>query len=84
MTQERVLLEALKPWLANGRCRTCDCLQAALAHLELDGDEELRAFIAPHRVPPDQMHGCVGCDPCPPAATWSLLLREFEDGDDDG
>ena len=74
MSAGKELFEQLKPWLKKKQCRTCDCTQGALVELELSGDEELKRLVAPHRVPTNEVHGCLGCDPCPPGAAWAFLI----------
>jgi hypothetical protein len=73
---QNVLLERLRPWLSEERCRTCDCFQGALVQLELDGGESAKRLVEAHRVPSEQMHACLGCDPCLPAEAWVKYIRE--------
>jgi len=68
------LFSQLGPWLDKERCRTCDCLQGALAQIEIDGDDELREKAARHVMTKDEMHPCLGCKPCPPAEYWVQYL----------
>lgn len=75
MRADRKLFDALKPWLAQERCRTCDCTQAALAQLQLDGSAAVQRLAARHRLPPSDIHPCMGCDPCPPAEAWTEFAR---------
>lgn len=56
-------------------CRTCDCYQGLVTQLELDGGPAAAAMAAGLKVPADQMHGCLGCDPCPPGDAFSAYLR---------
>lgn len=56
-------------------CRTCDCFQGYLVQLELDACEDVADITGPLRVPREEMHGCLGCDPCPPGSHYSDYLR---------
>jgi hypothetical protein len=47
-------------------CRTCDCFQGFLTQLELDATEDVSDILEPLKVDREQMHGCLGCDPCVP------------------
>jgi hypothetical protein len=56
-------------------CKSCDCLQGFLAQLQIDlGDTGLEV-ARPFMVPRQEMHGCLGCDPCPPGEAFSAYLR---------
>ncbi len=72
---QKTLWEKLGPWLKEARCRSCDCLQGALVQMELDGGERVGALVAEHKVPSEQMHSCLGCDPCPPGEAWTDYVR---------
>jgi hypothetical protein len=71
----RRLLEDLERHVPRDECRSCDCLQGFLKQLELNAAEDVRDLLAPHVVPRDTMHGCLGCDPCPPGAAYADYLR---------
>jgi hypothetical protein len=45
-------------------CRTCACLQAYIAQLEMDADEDVSHLTEPLKVSRDEMHPSLGCDPC--------------------
>jgi len=69
------LLADLLPRLPREECQTCDCFQGFLTQLELDAIEDIDDLLAPHRVDRDAMHGCLGCDPCPPGSAFAEYLR---------
>jgi hypothetical protein len=62
--------------LPRKECRTCDCLQGFLTQLEIDAQEDISDITEPLKVPGKKMHGCLGCDPCPPGATFSKYIRK--------
>jgi len=72
------LFEKIKPFLDDEKCRTCDCLQGALVELSLSGDEHLKALVEPHRIMATEMHGCLGCEPCPPAEFWTEFRKRSQ------
>lgn len=74
----RDLFEKLRPWLDDDRCRTCDCLQGALTQIELDDETDTKELVSPHKVTREQMHPCLGCNPCPPAEAWAEYIRSLE------
>ena len=69
------LLAALRKAMQREECGHCDCLQGFLTQLELDAEPAAAALIEPLKVPSSQMHGCLGCDPCPPGAAFADYLR---------
>lgn len=81
---DRKLFNALKPWLARKRCRTCDCTQAALAQLELDGSQTVGRLAARYRLPASKVHPCLGCEPCPPAEAWAAFIQSLSRREQEG
>lgn len=61
--------------LPREECRSCDCLQGFLAQLQIDLGEAIADVVRPYTVPRAEMHGCLGCDPCPPGEAFSAYLR---------
>ncbi|MFH0910901.1 MAG: arsenite methyltransferase [Planctomycetota bacterium] len=64
----------LKKSVTRNECLSCDCLQGFLTQIELDFPE-LAEAIEPMKVPAGDMHGCLGCDPCPPGDLFAQYLR---------
>ena len=69
------ILRRLREVVLHEPCWTCDCLQGLLTQLELDGEEDVTELTADLKVPRDRMHGCLGCDPCPPGQVYVGYLR---------
>ena len=69
------LLAVLRKAVLRTECWPCDCLQGFLTQLELDAEPAAAALIESRKVPSAQMHGCLGCDPCPPGAAFADYLR---------
>jgi len=57
-------------------CRTCDCLLGFVTRLKLDARENTASILRPMKALKDQIHGCLGCNPCPPAEAYSNYIRE--------
>lgn len=57
--------------LPRHECRTCDCFQGFLTQLELDSGADVSDITGPWKVVRGEMHGCLGCDPCPPGAAFA-------------
>ncbi len=56
-------------------CATCECYLGFLTQLELDADQEGRQFLKEYMPPREEIHGCLGCDPCPSGILYSNYLR---------
>jgi hypothetical protein len=70
----KAYVDELEKSVSREECGSCDCLQGSLTRLELDclqaADEVGRL-----KVPRGEMHGCLGCEPCPPAALFAEYIR---------
>lgn len=71
----RDILDGLERSIARPECRTCDCLAGLVTRLELDGGAEVRELLEPWKVSREDMHGCLGCNPCPPAEVYVDYIR---------
>ena len=60
-------------------CATCECYLGFLAQMEIDGDQEARDYLSKHKPARDEIHACLGCDPCPPGILYSDYLRKRSD-----
>ena len=70
------ILKRLREGVSKEDCWTCDCLQGLLTQLELDADEDITDLTADLKITRDLMHGCLGCDPCPPGNSYANYLRK--------
>jgi hypothetical protein len=68
-------LQTLEAALTHDECRTCECMQGFVTQLSLDADENAAALIQPWLAPRGQVHGCLGCAPCPPGDQFAVYLR---------
>ena len=69
------ILRQLDAALPHAECRTCECLQGFLTQLSLDAPEDAGALIRPWLAARGEMHGCLGCAPCPPGERFADYLR---------
>ena len=72
---KRLIDEVLRR-LPREECRTCDCFQGFVTQLNLDAQDDVSDITAPLEVPKNKMHGCLGCNPCPPAEAFSDYIRQ--------
>lgn len=56
------------PW---DLCNTCECFLGYLAQLRIDSDLADRDLFLPFKVDRNDMHKCLGCDPCPPGDLYA-------------
>ena len=65
------ILNRLTSSLPHAACQTCECFQGFLVQLLIDADQEAARLVDPHRVERGALHGCLGCDPCPPGDQYA-------------
>ncbi len=70
----RSLLEKLRRSAIREECWSCDCFQGFITQLELDAADDVKNLTDCMKVTHDEMHGCLGCDPCPPAVVFAEYL----------
>lgn len=69
------LLENTRLSFRHQECATCECYLGYLTQLELDADPEGQQYLQDTYLPRDQVHSCLGCDPCPPGILYANYLR---------
>lgn len=73
--QVRTLLGQLELAATREACWSCECLQEFITQLELDAAEEAKPLLETYEVRPERLHGCLGCQPCPPAEVFASHLK---------
>jgi len=73
--QARKLLTQLEQSAPREACWSCECLQGFLTQLEPDATNDARLLLGDYKVRPERLHGCLGCEPCPPAEVFADHLR---------
>lgn len=62
--------------IAHGICYTCECFLGYLAQLRMDSDPPDRDLLLPFQVEHNDMHRCIGCDPCPPGDLYARYMKK--------
>jgi len=73
--QVQGLLRQLEQAATQEACWSCECLQGYITQLESDAVEEARSLLETYEVRPERLHGCLGCEPCPPGDVFTAHLK---------
>ena len=57
-------------------CVTCECYLGYITQLMIDSEPEARQYLKEYQSDHDQIHSCLGCDPCPPGILYTNYLRK--------
>jgi hypothetical protein len=57
-------------------CDTCECYLGYVAQLVIDSGPEAKQFLQEYQPDRDQIHSCLGCDPCAPGILYANYLRK--------
>jgi hypothetical protein len=61
---------------ARSVCNTCECFLGYLAQLRIDSDAADKDLFIPFKVRREDMHKCLGCDPCPPGDLYAEYMKK--------
>ncbi len=75
INQVQEIVNELENSVAHPECLTCECFQGLLTQLELDSPEDISNLTSNLKISNKKMHGCLGCDPCPPGALFAEYLK---------
>ena len=56
-------------------CATCECYLGYITQLVIDSGPEGQQFLKDYQPDRDQIHFCLGCDPCAPGILYANYLR---------
>jgi len=77
--QVQEILKELENSAVRPECLTCDCFQGLLTQLELDCPEDISDLTGRLKTSAEKMHGCLGCDPCPPGTIFAQYLKSKDE-----
>ena len=57
-------------------CNACECFHGYLAQLRIDSDSADKDLFTPYKINRNDMHHCLGCDPCPPGDLYAEYMKK--------
>jgi hypothetical protein len=75
LDQVQILIEETQASFPHPECETCECYLGYLSQLQLDSVKETRQILAQLQPDRNELHSCLGCDPCPPGDHFAEYLR---------
>ncbi len=75
-SQVSTLVENAIAGFPHEACTTCECYLGYLAQLESASGQDGRLFLEGHKPDRNEVHTCLGCDPCPPGDHYAAYLRD--------
>ena len=75
LAEVRELIKKAEVSFRHEECKTCECYLGYVTQLEIDSAPEAREYLASIQPDREEIHACLGCDPCPPGMLYSQYLR---------
>lgn len=72
----QTMLHRAEEQFPHGACNTCECFLGYLAQLRIDSDSANKDLFLPFKVRREDMHHCLGCDPCPPGDLYAEYMKK--------
>jgi hypothetical protein len=72
----QTLLQAAEDSFPHEECNTCECFLGYITQLRLDSDSACRDLFIPYKIDRASIHGCLGCDPCPPGDLYAEYMKK--------
>lgn len=69
------LLARARASFPHDACLTCECFLGYLVQLGIDSGVDVRALLDEMGIEREDAHGCLGCEPCPPAGLFAEHLQ---------
>ena len=71
----QILLREAEESFPHDLCNTCECFLGYLAQLRIDSDPADKDLFVPFKVKREDMHKCLGCEPCPPGDLYARYAK---------
>jgi len=76
VSEVKELIRKAEAFFRHEDCKTCECYLGYVTQLKIDSDPEAHQFLKEYEPARDQIHSCLGCDPCPPGILYANYLRK--------
>lgn len=76
LTEVKKLINKAEEAFRHQDCDTCECYLGYLTQLEIDANQEGQQYLQEYVPDKNQIHYCLGCDPCSPGILYSNYLRK--------
>lgn len=76
LSEAQDLIKKAEQAFRHEECATCECYLGYVVQLEIDADDEGKAYLTSYKPDRGQIHSCLGCDPCPPGILYANYLRK--------
>lgn len=80
LTEVKDSIEKAERSFRHKECATCECFLGYVTQLKMDSGLEAKQFLKEYLPNRDQIHSCLGCDPCAPGILYSNYLRKRSSG----
>jgi hypothetical protein len=72
----KTLLDNAVEAFPHAACETCECFLGYVAQLSTESDGPGKELLQGYKPRREDVHPCLGCDPCPPGEHYAQYLRE--------
>ena len=72
----QALLAVAADSFPHDECMTCECFLGYVTRLRIDSDKDSHEIFAEYQVERNNVHSCLGCDPCPPGDLYAKYVRK--------
>ena len=81
LAEVRELINKAEVSFRHEECAACECYQGYVTQLKIDSGPEAQQFLNGYEPDRDQIHACLGCDPCAPSILYTNYLRVKQKSD---
>jgi len=76
VSEVKKLIKKAEGSFRHQECTTCECYLGYVTQLKIDSEPEARQYLKEYQPDRDQIHSCLGCDPCSPGILYANYLRK--------
>ena len=76
VSKVKILLDDAIETFPHDECKTCECFLGYVTQLTMESDESSRQLLDKFKPNREDIHSCLGCDPCPPGDHYAQYLRD--------